>query len=289
MTSSSRARDNRIGIAWMALAMTAFIGNDAMIKALGERLPAAQMIVVRGVMAMTLISAVAWRMGALARIRDVAGGWVLLRASCEGLGTFLYLAALFHLPLANVTAINLSSPLFIALLAHMLLKERVSAGRWVAIWLGFLGVLMVIQPRVEGFNVYALLALIATIIYAARDLLTRKIAASTPSILVTLATAAVVWLMALFVLAFQGWTPMQWRDVGLLCIASVFLSTGYFAVVAAMRRGEVSVVAPFRYVGLLWALVLGYVVWGDSPNALAWLGIALLIGAGLYMIRQPRD
>jgi drug/metabolite transporter (DMT)-like permease len=288
MNDEARARANRAGIAWMVLGMTAFIGNDAMIKAVGERLPAAQMLVVRGVMAIVLIVLVARQLGALARIRDVLDRWVLLRASFEGLGTFLYLAALFNLPLGNVTAINQSSPLFVAVLAMLFLKERVGTARWLAIGAGFAGVLLVIQPGLAGFNAYAWLCLIATLIYAFRDLLTRKVPPATPSILITLATATVVWLMAGGVLLVQGWTPMQPRDVGLLAIASVLLSTGYYASIAAMRHAELSVVAPFRYVGLLWAVLLGWVVWGDIPNALAWVGIALLIAAGLAMIRQQR-
>ena len=288
MNEDARARANRAGIAWMVLGMTAFIGNDAMIKAVGERLPAAQMLVVRGVMAITLIVLVARQLGAMPRIRDVFDRWVLLRASFEGLGTFLYLAALFHLPLGNVTAINQSSPLFVAVLAMLFLKERVGTARWLAIGAGFAGVLLVIQPGLAGFNAYAWLCLIATLIYAFRDLLTRKVPPATPSILITLATATVVWLMAGGVLVVQGWTPMQARDVGLLAIASVLLSTGYYASIAAMRHAELSVVAPFRYVGLLWAVLLGWLVWGDIPNTLAWGGIALLIAAGLAMIRQQR-
>lgn len=287
--AAQRARANRQGILWMLLATTAFIANDAMIKSIGERVPAAQMIVVRGVMAITLIVLVAHRLGALGRLRDITQGWVVLRAVGEGLGTFLYLAALFHLPLANATAINLSSPLFLALLALVFLGERVGRARWLAIGIGFAGVLLVIQPRADGFNLYAWLCLLATLIYAARDLLTRKIAAATPSILVTLATAGVVWLMAVVVLIYQGWQPMAWRDVGLLSVASVLLSTGYYAVISAMRHAEVSVVAPFRYTSLLWALVIGYVVWRDIPNTLAWLGIALLIGSGLWLLHQQRS
>ncbi len=282
------AHNNRLGILWMLLATIAFMGNDAMIKSMGQRLPAAQMIVVRGVMAMALIAFVAWRMGVMGRIADIARGWVVLRAFCEGLGTLIYLAALFKLPLANATAINLSSPMFIAVLAMVFLRERVDRARWLAIAVGFAGVLLVIQPRASGFNGYAWLALLATVIYACRDLLTRKVPAVTPSILVTLATAAGVWLMAVVVLIVEGWQPMHWRDVGLLGVASVFLSTGYYAVICAMRLGEVSVVAPFRYASLLWALALGYLVWGDIPNALAWLGIVLLIGAGLSMIHHQR-
>ena len=282
------ARANRAGILWMSFGMSAFIGNDALIKAVGTRVPAAQMIVVRGVMAIALILLVAWRMGALDRLRDIARGWVVVRAGCEGVGTFLYLAGLFHLPLANVTAINLASPLFIAVLARLIYQEQVSAARWLAIGLGFCGVMMIIQPSGEGFNVYALMSLAATLIFAGRDLMTRKIPPSTPSILITLATASTVWLLAGGVLSWQGWVPMSWHDVGLLAIASVFLSAGYYSVIAAMRQGEMSVVAPFRYVGLLWALLIGFVIWGDIPNALAWAGIALLIGAGLYMLRQQR-
>jgi drug/metabolite transporter (DMT)-like permease len=288
MRGDDRASHNRIGIAWMILGMSAFIGNDAIMKAVGERLPAAQMIVVRGAMAIALMLLVAARMGALDRIRDVARGWVLLRASCEGVGTVLYLAALFHLPLANITAINLSSPLFIVVLAKVFLQERVDLARWLAIALGFAGVLLVVQPATDGFNVYAWMCLLATLIYAFRDLLTRKISSATPSILVTLATAGVVWLMAAVVMAFQGWMPMQGRELGWLSLSSLLVSTGYYALIAAMRHGEMTVIAPFRYVGLLWAVLLGYFVWGTLPNAMGWCGIALLIGAGLYMVRQQR-
>ena len=288
MSGDDRASHNRIGIAWMILGMSAFIGNDAIMKAVGERLPAAQMIVVRGAMAIALMLLVAARMGALDRIRDVARGWVLLRASCEGVGTVLYLAALFHLPLANITAINLSSPLFIVVLAKVFLQERVDLARWLAIALGFAGVLLVVQPATDGFNVYAWMCLLATLIYAFRDLLTRKISSATPSILVTLAPAGVVWLMAAVVMAFQGWMPMQGRELGWLSLSSLLVSTGYYALIAAMRHGEMTVIAPFRYVGLLWAVLLGYFVWGTLPNAMGWCGIALLIGAGLYMVRQQR-
>ncbi len=280
-----RARTNRVGILWMVVAMTAFICNDAVVKGVGQRLPAAQMIVVRGVIAISLILLAAWRMGALPRIADTMRGWVLLRAGCEGVGTFMYLAALFQLPLANATAINQSSPLFIAVLAMIFLGERVDRARWLAILTGFAGVLLVIQPRPDGFNVYAWLCLLATLVYSFRDLLTRRIAAGTPSILVTLTTASVVWLMAAAVMAVEGWTPMRWSELGLLALAAVFLATGYHAVISATRYAEVSVVAPFRYVGMLWALILGYVVWGDAPNALAWSGIGLLIGAGLVMLQ----
>ncbi len=279
---------NRQGILWMVLAMSAFVANDALVKAVGARVPVAQLIVVRGVVAITLICCVAWHMGALGQVRSLARRGVLVRAICEGLGTFMYLAALFHMPLANVTAINLSAPLFVALLARLVLGEAVHLGRWLTIGLGFMGVLLVVRPQPGDFNLYAWLAVLATLLYSARDLLTRRLPPTMPSILVTLATASTVWLMACVVLSVQGVVPMAWRDVGLLALASVFLSTGYFAVIAATRHAELSVVAPFRYVGLLWALVLGWVFWGDVPDAWAWVGMVCLVVAGLAMVWQQR-
>ena len=169
-----------------------------------------------------------------------------------------------------------------------MLRERADRARWLAIALGFSGVLLVVQPATDGFNIYAWLCLLATLIYAFRDLLTRKISSATPSILVTLATAGVVWLMAAVVMAFQGWTPMQGRELGWLSLSSLLVSTGYYSLIAAMRHGEMTVIAPFRYVGLLWAVLLGYFIWGTLPNTMGWCGIALLIGAGLYMVRQQR-
>jgi len=279
---------NRQGILWMVLAMSAFMANDALVKAVGARVPAAQLIVVRGVVAITLICLVAWHMGVLGQARSLLRRGVLVRAVCEGLGTFMYLAALFHMPLANVTAINLSAPLFVALLARLVLGEAVHLGRWLAIGLGFMGVLLVVRPQPGDFNLYAWLAVLATLVYSVRDLLTRRLPPALPSILVTLATAGTVWLMACAVLAVQGLVPMAWHDVGLLALASVFLSTGYFAIIAATRHAELSVVAPFRYVGLLWALVLGWVFWGDVPDFWAWAGMVCLVVAGLAMVWQQR-
>jgi drug/metabolite transporter (DMT)-like permease len=288
VTADTQRRANRHGILWMVLAMTAFMGNDALVKAVGARVPAAQLIVVRGAFAMVLICVVARQMGVLDRARELLHRAVLVRAGCEGAATFLYLAALFHLPLANVTAINLSAPLFVALLARLVLGEAVHLGRWLAIGGGFLGVLLVVQPRPGDFNPAAWLAVAATLLYSVRDLLARQLPPALPSILVTLATAGTVWLLAGVVLVVQGPVAMAWRDVGLLALGSVFLSTGYYAVIAATRHAELSVVAPFRYLGLLWALVLGWLFWGDVPNPLAWAGMAALVLSGLVMVWQQR-
>jgi len=147
---------------------------------------------------------------------------------------------------------------------------------------------MVIQPSADGFNVYSLVCLLATLGHAIRDLLTRRIAPGTPSILITLATAASVTLLAGVLSVIDGWQAFGWLQLGTLALASIFLAGGYYWIIDAMRHGEVSLVAPFRYAGLLWALMLGWLIWGDIPNLLAWAGIGLLIGSGLYVLHRER-
>ncbi|MDB5912618.1 MAG: ribN 5, partial [Ramlibacter sp.] len=129
-----------------------------------------------------------------------------------------------------------------------------------------------------------------TLLHAARDLTTRVIARSIPSLLITVSTAIAVTLLAgLWALATQQWQPVNARQLALLAAAGVFLSGGYFLLTVSMRSGDMSLIAPFRYAGLLFALLLGYLVWGDVPNALAWTGIAFLVGAGLYVLQNERS
>jgi drug/metabolite transporter (DMT)-like permease len=212
----------------------------------------------------------------------------MLRALLDAVATLCYLIALFQLPLANATAINMATPLFITLFAIFAFGEKVGPARWLAIAAGFTGVLLVVQPRGDAFNAYALLCLGGTLLQASRDLVTRTIHRGIPSIVVTLSTAVGVTVLSAGWSLVQPWKPAGWPQLALLGVASVFLSGGYYLVTIAMRSGEMSVIAPFRYAGLLFAVVLGYLVWGDVPNALAWSGIALLVGAGLYMLHGAR-
>jgi drug/metabolite transporter (DMT)-like permease len=288
VTHSPESAANRRGIAAMSLAMASFVTNDALVKYVSQTLPTAQLIFIRATFAAVLLLVVARAMGVLSAegLRAMTQRRVLLRSALDALGTFTYLTSLFHLPIGNATAINMATPLFITLFAVIAFRERVGAGRWLAVAAGFAGVLLIVQPSATGFNAYALLCLVGTLFHAARDLSTRTIAASTPSILITLATALAVLLLAAVLTALQGWQPPTAKQLLLLAAAAVFLSAGYYLVITGMRAGEMSVIAPFRYTGLLFALVLGWAVWGDVPNALAWAGIAMLVGAGLYVLRS---
>lgn len=284
MTLSASAAANRRGIVCMVGAMGCFVTNDALVKFASQSMPSAQLIFIRGFMSVLLVLAVAHALGATTRLREATRGWVALRALVDAIATMLYLGSLFHLPIGNATAINLAAPLFMTMFAALFMAERVRGARWLAVGFGFLGVLLVIQPRAEGFNAWALVCLLGTLFHAARDLMTRRIHAGIPSILITLATAVAVTVVSGVGSLLQGWRPFGLFEFGLLALASVFLTGGYYFIINSMRHGEMTLVAPFRYSGLLFALVLGYLVWGEVPNMLAWFGIALLIASGLYVL-----
>jgi len=270
-------------------AMTCFVLNDALVKHVSETLPSAQLIFLRGVIASVLVLLVARRTGALRQVRAVLQPRVALRGAVDACATMMYLLSLFHLPIANATAINLAAPLFMTVFAVLFLGERAGRARWAAVVLGFAGVLCIVQPSGDGFNAWALLCLLGTLFHATRDLMTRRIDPSVPSLIVTLATAVAVTLLAGCVSLASPWQPFGLRELGLLGAAAALLASGYLLLVQCMRSGEVSLTAPFRYTAVLIAVLLGHAVWDQVPNGWAWLGIALLVGSGLYMLHSERS
>lgn len=287
-TAGALAAANRRGIVYMALAMASFIVNDSLIKLASESMPAAQAIAVRGLFATAFVLAAVLAAGHGRDLRHLAEPNVAARAAFDTVGTFSYLFALFHLPLANATAINMAAPLVICALAALVLKESVGWRRWSAVGAGFIGVLLVVRPLPGAFDGWALLCLGATFLLALRDIFTRRIAAGIPSIVVTLSTAAMVTAVGCVWATVEGWRPMTGAQIGLLAAASVFLAGGYYGVTVAMRAGELSVTGSFRYTGLLAALAIDLVVWRHVPDGPALAGSALLVCAGLYILHRER-
>lgn len=279
---------NQRGVLTMTGAMVFFVINDALVKWVSTDLATPQLIFIRGLMTSSLLLALAawtgqWRVWRSALTRSVP-----TRAVIDSLASFTYLTAVFHMPLGNATAINLAGPLFLTLMAVFFLHERVSLGRWALIGLGFAGVLLVVQPRAGDFNAYALLCLFAAVLHAGRDFLTRLVPAHVPSLLITLSTALMVTLLAGVWSLFEPWRAMSTTHMGQLFAAAMCLAAGYHLLTLSMRVGEMSVIGPFRYSGLLMALLLGYLMWGDVPNALAWCGIALVVAAGWGLLQAQQ-
>lgn len=268
--------------------MAALVLNDTIVKYVGQTLELAQLLFVRGTIAITMIMAVARATGATSKFATLRDRRIAYRTVFEMLGTLLYLASLMHLPIGNATAINLSAPLIMAVLAVFVLKEQPGPRRWIAIALGFAGVVLIVQPRVEDFNAWAVVCLVATVCGTLRDLLTRQIPVNVPAILISMVGISFVTLLAGGYVLFTGWKPMALSQVLLLALSASLLSTGYFLIVNSMRHGEVTVVSPFRYVGLLVALTSGFLFWGEVPSLMAWAGILIVLCAGVYLLHEER-
>ncbi|MDF3060299.1 MAG: hypothetical protein K0S06_408 [Microvirga sp.] len=281
-------KNNRRGIVAMLLAMCFFIANDSLLKLASASLPPGQIMAVRGLFATTMALCIVAGMGQLGSVRKLGSPFVLLRAGLESGVAFLFITSLAHLPLANITAITQSTPILMTLAMVMLGLERVRWRRWAAIVVGFLGVLVVVRPGPEGFNVYALLALAAAVLVAGRDLATRFVPAAVPSTVVTLSTTSAVGLAGVVFGFAEAWQALPLRELAYIIGAAVLVTLGNLAVIVAFRETDVSVVAPFRYSVILWAILSGLVIFGELPDPTAFLGIALIVGSGVYMIHREQ-
>ncbi|WP_300064665.1 DMT family transporter [uncultured Roseobacter sp.] len=281
---------NIIGALMMVASMACFTINDALIKATGGAVPLFQLLVLRGLLATALIGGLAWSRGAFrARVSRQDWGWIALRSVSEIGAAYFFITALLNMPLANVTAILQLLPLAVTLGSALIYREAVGWRRMTAIAVGFCGMLLIVRPGAEGFTIWSLYALVAVLCVTARDLIMRRISSAAPSLLVTFSTSLGVLLAAGAASLTIPWVPVSPTLAALIGGASVFVVGGYYFSVQVMRQGDVSFVAPFRYTGLLWALVLGWVLFGEWPAPLTLLGAGIIVGASAYtMVRERR-
>jgi drug/metabolite transporter (DMT)-like permease len=284
-------RENLLGIGYLVACNLAFLCSDTLIKLIGSAIPLGEFITLRGIV-VTLVLAPAvlvtgvWR--ELAQLRSQAVAW---RTFGEAASAFTYLAALMHMPIANINTILQIVPLAITAAGALLLGEMVGWRRWTAIGVGFVGVLIVVRPGAEGFTVYSLLALASTFLIALRDISSRMMPRGLPALLVASVTGVAVGVCGPFYgLAMdETWTvPPLWA-LGLLCGSVVFLICGYLLSVAFMRHGDIGVVAPFRYAAIIWATIIGVVVFNELPDWPVYVGMAIIAASGIYTFHRERS
>ncbi|MEQ9260978.1 MAG: DMT family transporter [Roseovarius sp.] len=282
--------DNLTGVLLMMGSMACFTFNDALMKTLADEIPLYQLLFLRGVLTSAAVAVLAWRMGALwARLSRRDAWLVFWRMVAETGAAYFFLTALFNMPIANVTAIMQALPLTITLAAALFLREPVGWRRLTAILAGFCGVLLIVRPGADDFTIYSLYGLAAVACVTLRDLVTRRLSAETPSIFVTLITSLTI--MSVFGLASLAgdWAPMDGPALAVTAGAAVMIIGGYLFSIMTMRVGEISFVTPFRYTSLIWALLLGFVLFGEWPAPLTFLGAAIVVGCGLFTIwREAR-
>ncbi len=289
ITATDHATSNTRAIAAMLSGQATFTINDALIKLAAEGMPGGQAIFIRGLMACAVAFTLCVATGAFKPATLRGQGRILTLRNIGEIGsTFFYLTALFHMPIATTTAILQFIPLAITAGAAIFLAEPVGWRRWLATAVGFVGVLIIIRPGTEGFSIYSILALLGVASSVLRDLSTRRISRQVPAILLMAISAAVVTTAATGFALFETWIVPSPKSLALLAGAALFLLCGYYFMVDAMRYGEVAVVSPFRYSVILWAILVGILIWGEWPDAQALVGTGIVVAAGLYTFMRER-
>ncbi|MGR3366788.1 MAG: DMT family transporter [Sagittula sp.] len=285
--------DNLRGALWMMLSMLGFGIEDAFFKAATATggVSAGVGTVQFGLMAMTLYALYAVQQGVPVWTGEYLKPRLLIRTAFEILGRLFFALSLAYTPLSTTSAILQAAPLVVMLGAGLILGEKIGPRRWAAMAVGFAGVLLIVRPTPDAFQPNAILAILGMIGFAGRDLATRTAPMHVHAAQLGVLGFAVVTFAGLVIVAFEPGAPAlpTAQAATLLCGTALAGVIGYTAITFAMRTGEVSVVAPFRYFRLIVALILAYSIFGERPDTLTLAGAALIVGAGTYsLIRDGR-
>ncbi|KIC42954.1 membrane protein [Ruegeria sp. ANG-R] len=283
--------NNVNGILLIIGSMAAFALEDMFIKYLSVSVATGQIMIVLGLVCgavFTILSLVTRK-----RIFDPVA-WKtlpLIRAGAEAFGALSFVTALSLVDLSTVAAVFQAMPLFVTMGAALFLGEQVGWRRWSAIGIGFVGVLMIIRPGLEGFQPESLFVLVSVIAIAARDLITRKLDARVASSVVALQAYIGVALAGVALMLFfaQPVAPLQPSQIGPYLGAIGFGVLGYYGIVTAMRIGEASALTPFRYTRLVFSITAGMLMFGERPDSMTLAGAGLIIGSGLYTFVRERQ
>lgn len=298
----SPAVSNLVGVVYVMAAVTAFSINDVLIKMLSGGFPLHQIVFIRGVIACLFALLLFMPLeGGFANLKTKRWRFHMLRGTTVVLANMTFFTGLASLPLGEATAIYFVGPLFITALSFFILRERVGARRWTAVIVGLIGVLIVIRPGAAGFQFAAVLPMLAAFFYASLQIMTRKLGATEN------ASTMTFYINLSFILfsgsvglmfgdgRYSGWDnpsleflTRSWlwpsgQDWVLLIAIGVLIAFAAFLISQAYRSCEAGLLAPFEYVALPQAVLFSFVFWGDRPDSVAWLGIVLIAGAGLYV------
>lgn len=289
----STLHPNLRGILAMTGASIVFVFSDALAKYTAAYWPIAQILTVRGFFAIAVglaavIWAGTWRSLPLIRSRLIVG-----RSVVEGYTALSFLCALPLMPLADLTSLLMLSPLVITAIATLFLGETVGWRRWSAIGLGFLGMLLVVQPSgaPAGAPYYywgVVLGLMAVAGVAMRDLLTRRLSPGMPSTVVTLGASIGSCCAGILLSVREPWAEFHWVPLVCCILAAVIVTTGNFLIVLACRGVDLSIVAPYRFSSVFWSILIGALAFSEIPNLISLGGMAMIVASGVYTLHRER-
>ncbi|MTJ04139.1 MAG: DMT family transporter [Sediminimonas qiaohouensis] len=280
--------ENIRGAVLMVAAMAGFALEDTFIKTLAQDLPVGQILILLGIGGALVFAVLALLRHDRLLSRDLLDRWVILRNTGELIGTVGFVTAISLTPLSSASAILQALPLAVTLGAALFMHEQVGWRRWSAILVGFSGVLLIIRPGLEGFDAASLFAVQGVVGLAIRDLATRAVPRAISSMQLSTYAFATVVPAGAILLAIDPTNASMPRAEhwAALAAAMAFGVAAYYAIVAAMRMGDISVIAPFRYSRLIFAMLIGVIHFGERPDALTLTGAALIVGSGLYTIER---
>jgi drug/metabolite transporter (DMT)-like permease len=279
-------RANRRGIFALLCATAAFTTNDALTKIVASSYPVGQVMFLRGSMTILAITAALVVLRQIGRILPAFGAVIVFRSMFDAIASATFIAALAHMPIAELSALVLAAPLLMTMMAVLIFKEPVGWRRWGAIIVGLAGTLLVVKPSPSAFDIWAIFGVGAALGAAARDLSTLRIDPAVPTLVIAFFSAVALTTTGFLLGLDESWRAMALAELSMLAIAALFYSIATYLLVLAFRSVEISVVSPFRYSLLIWAGIAGYIGFGELPDRWSISGALLIVASGLYTLHR---
>ena len=272
-----------MGILFMVLAMAGFAIEDLVIKLVSVRLPVSQILIMLGLLSLVWFVLIAqWKRIPLLT-KEMLNWPFIIRTLADLFAALFYVIAVVNSQLSSASAILQFSPLLVTLGAAFFLRERVPFGSWIAIGVGLIGMILIIRPGTDSFTPASIFAVLSVVMLALREIATRVMSVSVSSLAVSswaFAACAVIGVITVPFFPQPVWPSSS--EFILMLASSVVSCIAYYALVRATTEGEVSVIAPFRYTRLLFALILSFWILGEQPDSIMYIGASLVVCSGLY-------
>jgi S-adenosylmethionine uptake transporter len=274
------------GILLMLAGDFVFALLDALAKWLATSFPIGQVVLVRSLASLLFLSPLIARQGVGELFRVDRPLTQVMRVLAMAVDVFFFYAAVIRLPLADVMSFYMAGPIYVAALSHFMLGERVGWRRWIAILLGFVGVLIILRPSSGVFSFGSLYALIGSIGFALAIIFSRMLRGTSDTVLVTWQTIGAALVAG--VLAIGEWVPATNFDYGAMIVLGFVSCVAHMLITRALKLAPASTLAPLHYTLLLWAIVFGWVFFGDVPSWRMLAGAAVIVLAGLFIVHRQK-
>ena len=282
-TPTQQRSQTSTGIVMMCVGVACLCVNDALAKTLTTHYSPFQIQFLRNLIALPFAIIIAWKMGGIAALRSHRPIAHFARGGLWVGATFLFFTSITYMGLAEATALVFVAPLFITALSAMIFREHVGWRRWLAVLVGFAGVLIAVRPGTSAFQAISLLPIATAFVYALLMLSARFVDPRESVWTLLLYMTATGALISLFIVPFI-WTAIRPEDLWLFAAVAIFGTAGMTMMTQAFRLAPAVVVAPLDYTAIVWATLLGWIFWTEIPDALTFVGTAVIIASGVFII-----